>query len=279
MSSESLSRRCALRAGAAVAATGVTVLALPGAIAAASEDGSSGNGYGGYTAQQIADFLNISFSNTGGNRSLGFSWTTTSPTNNVAYTSSISGSITGSPVTGTASGGTIPSASVPGWDDGETLSVTLTATFPFTATITFDLDANGRPRNFMVDGVPVTNPFGPYAGYSAQEIANMVGFNFVSVSGNRSLGFTWITPSPEDVTYGSSVTGPFISPTPPWIGTSSDGVVTTQLLTGWGPGETLNCTLVSTLPFAATVTFDIASNGGTSNWAVDGGSVTNPNDL
>jgi hypothetical protein len=127
--------------------------------------------------------------------------------------------------------------------------------------------------------VPVDNPQGGYAGYSAQEVANMVGFTFTSFSGNRSLGFVWRTPAPanEDVTYQSTTSGSFdISP---WSAASSGGEVPATLLSGWGSGETLDVTLVSTEPFAATVTLQIASNGGTSNWAVDGGSVTNPNDL
>lgn len=284
MTSDSVSRRSALRTGAGAVAAGVTIVALPAAAASASEGGSSGSGYGGYTAQQIANFVTVNFSNTGGNRSLGFNWQATSPTANVGYTSSVSGAITTSPWNATATGGTVPTTSVSGWDPGELLDVTLSASgSPFTANVSFQVDSNGRTRNWTVDGVPVDNPdpLRPFAGYTAQEVANMVGFQFSSFGGLRSLGFTWRTPVPaaENVDYSSSVAGSFTTPAPPWTASSSAGVVLEEDLVGWSAGETLNITLVSTEPFAATVTFDIASNGGTSNWKVNGGDVTNPNDL
>lgn len=261
-------------------AVGVTAVALPAASAAASEGGATG-AYGGYTAQQIADFLSINFSNTGGTRSLGFTWQTTSPTNNVAYTSSISGPITGSPITGTASGGTIPSSPVPGWGSGETLTVTLAATFPFVGEVTFQIDSNGKTFNWTVDGTPVTNPYGPYGGYTAQQIANKVGYTYniyfpedVAV---RRLAFDWFTPTNGSVTYTASVAGPFDDS--PWIANSSAGEIARTPLPGWDEGEAVDVTLTATAPFPVVVTFRITSTSGsalTSLWAVDGVGVNPP---
>lgn len=279
MASAPVSRRSALRAGGGAAIAGVTVVALPGAIAAASEGGSSGSGYGGYSAQQIASFVSYQYQNTSGSRSLGFTWQTTSPSNNVAFTSSVSGPFTGSPWTSTASGGTVSPNTLSGWDDNETVSVTLVATFPFTATITFDIDANGNTSNWRVDGVPVDNPYGTFNGWTSQQIANFVGYTFSILSSNRRLAFEWVTPDFDPVTYTSSVSGPFTGPSMPWNATASGGIVSLTTLTGWTDGETVNVTLTATAPFAAVVTFNVTASGSSgvsSDWAVDGGAVDPP---